>query len=287
MKRDQKASLDYWDKWVTYVAGRIPRMWQVLNQEGGEVSYDPKYAFQIAQAHWEQILRKYSRGDTTEPLNMHFPGLLDAWEESTRLGQELFSVSSSPPEESWDFDLDYYIICFWLTGLALTLNIPDEQWERLLALMDNEGKDALLDSVIASRKKGRPIGAKLCFSAAYGKLHDVILAPSEQQPKLLRTYLDGWYASLEKAGPPSRSPIYRRPYWYRFGDSNLEGGAYFGRWCIEAVAVAKAFNIDDTLCLDHPHYPGDLLKDGRSPRYPDTSALVKKNWLGRFFGGKP
>jgi len=75
---------------------------------------------------------------------------------------------------------------------------------------------------------------------------------------------------LKDAGHPSFPPLFRTPYWHSFDTSNFEGGAYFGHWCVEAVAVAKAFNIDDTLCLSHPNYPGDLLQDNRSPRYPDA-----------------
>jgi hypothetical protein len=33
--------------------------------------------------------------------------------------------------------------------------------------------------------------------------------------------------------------MYERPYWYTYGDVNFEGGAYFGRWCVKAVAAVK------------------------------------------------
>ena len=71
----------------------------------------------------------------------------------------------------------------------------------------------------------------------------------------------------------------------------LEMGSYFGRWCIEAVAAVKAFGLDDSLCLGHEHYPGDLLRpDGPSthPQRPAPpsglagAAAGQAGWLSEF-----
>lgn len=65
-----------------------------------------------------------------------------------------------------------------------------------------------------------------------------------------------------------KAPRYQ-PYWYNYGDPErnpLTMDNYFGRWCIEAVAAVKAFGLDDSLCLGHEHYPGDLLR----PNGPTT-----------------
>lgn len=286
MKRDRLGNMDYWDKWIRFGEQAIFESKQIVLTPPGDPRYRPQFIFGIVQDSYELALRRYSRGDPISELSV-FDDVMEFWEESRRLGEEVWSPEQFHTHKSWTVNFDLYIVCFWLVGLALTLDVPEKQWERLLVLIGNEGEDLLLDSVIFSRKTGRKIGDNLCFPKAYRKLLDVTLAPTEQQPKVLRAYLDGWYTGLKEAGPTTSPSSHRTPYWYKFGDENFEGGAYFGRWCIEAVAVAKAFNIDDTLCLDHPHYPGDLLKDGRSPRYPDTSALVQKNWLGRFFGGNP
>lgn len=66
--------------------------------------------------------------------------------------------------------------------------------------------------------------------------------------------------------------ICNRPYWHRFGDENFEGGAYLGRWCVEAVAAVKAFGLDDSACLDHRHYPGDLLRPDGPSTHPGMQA---------------
>ena len=41
---------------------------------------------------------------------------------------------------------------------------------------------------------------------------------------------------------------------------------------MEAVVAVKVFNLDDSLCLGHEHYPGDLLR----PKVP-TTHINKKN----------
>ena len=269
MTRDRRAPISYWDEWVSFGGESIADNWVRLREAAGSSNYLPQYAYDIANKCLKLIIRRYSRGDAVVELAPHFSDLLNAWEEAERLGKDVWSEQEQRLRHDWSLNLHHYMDCFWLAGLALTLNIPRDQWSRLVALMGNEGEDALLDRVIASRQPERPIGKKLCFPKAYRGLLDVVKAPVEEQSRLLRAYLDGWFDSLKNAGSPKVERYLRTPYWYTYGDENFEGGAYFGRWCIEAAAVVKVFGIDDSLCLDHPNYPGDLIQDGRSPRYAD------------------
>lgn len=304
MRRDQRGSCDYWIRWMSFDRDVIREGIDALNRPSRNPQYKPQYVLDSAFRNLKLMLRTYGSGDALLG-GLEFCSLLDMWDESERLGKEVWSKREQELRHSWALNLHFYQDCFWLTGLALTLEIPDEQWQRLIALMGNEGEDVLLDSVIATRQPGRRIGDKLRFPKAYKKLLKVIEAEADEQPRLLREYVEGWYASLKNAGNKEVEPFLRTPYWYTYGDENFEGGAYFGRWCIEAVAVAKAFNIDDSLCLDHPNYPGDLLKDGRSPRYPDedtaetqgevgidspqdpiTPEKQSGSWLSRWFGSK-
>ena len=291
MLRDARGSKAYWDKWVAFFEETIAEDQDKSRRPTGNPGYMPQYIYDLAKRYLYLTLDRYSRGDPVNDLPQYFDGLLDAWEESERLGKGTWSKEEERLRRDWTINLNFYMDCFWLIGLALTLNIPDNQWLRLLALVDNEGRDALLDRVIASRQPARKVGEVLCYPKAYRDLQRVIDAPADQRPTLLKDYLDGWYASLENAGSSMAEPFLRTPYWYTSGDENFEGGAYFGRWCVEAAAVAKAFGIDDSLCLGHPNYPGDLLRDGRSPRHADTAsafhqvsrARSARSWIGRLF----
>lgn len=289
----------YWRNSCEFWSYSIKHRQEVTCLPPEDPSYEPHYRFEIVKDCYHCLFSRYSRGDDIKELAQYFPPLLDAWEESERLGRDVFTEQQQYTRHAWKVNLDHYIVCFWLVGLALVLEIPDAQWQCLLALIGNEGEDALLDRVIASRQQGRKIGEALCHPKPYQRLLKAIDAPVEQQPCLLAEFVENWYRELDRPAKPGNAPatvMYERPYWYTYGDKNFEGGAYFGRWCVEAVAAVKAFGLDDSLCLGHEHYPGDLLRpDGPSthPTRPDVEEQPEasspamapaKNWFKKLLG---
>jgi hypothetical protein len=111
-------------------------------------------------------------------------------------------------------------------------------------------------------------------------------ADSVQQPTLLRDFIDHWYAELKRPAPKNRKAPTIEPFWYIWGDPEkhpLEKGSYFGRWCIEAVAAVKAFGMDDSQCLGHEQYPGDLLRPDGPSTHPIREA-PKIGLIARLFG---
>ncbi|MCK4125787.1 DUF1911 domain-containing protein [Ralstonia pseudosolanacearum] len=292
----------YWDEWVEYAEDRFQAVHDSLKTAAGDAGYEPQYLFNLAKGYWHQMLRRYSRGDAVSQITRYFPPLLDAWEGAERLGKSVWTEKQQYTRHAWAVNLDHYIVCFWLVGLALALDIPDDQWNRLLQLIGNEGEDELLDRVIASRQAGRQIGTRLCYPRPYRRLLEAVNAPRDEQAEPLFAFVNNWYVELDrlpKQGLSGQAAMYDRPYWHRYGDQNFEGGAYFGRWCVEAVAAVKAFGIDDSLCLGHPNYPGDLLHADAPSTHPSRPALegvgsgeaggaadvVKRSgWLSRLFG---
>jgi hypothetical protein len=278
MIRAPFCDIEYWNSWIEYTIDRIKHMEEVSKEPAANPDYAPQYAFQIVQKHWQLILLRYSRGDAVAELEKHFPSLLTAWEEAKRLHLEILSVDQYRHKFDWSRNLDHYIVCFWLTGLALSVELAEDQWQRLIALMGNEGQDQLLDQVIATRQTQRSIGNSLCHPKPYQHLLDVIVSPADSRANLLKDFVESWYSELNRPAKNKNlsgdTAIYERPYWYKYGETNMDGGAYFGQWCIEAVAVAKAFDVDDQLCLGHPQYPGDLLRPSQATS-PDLTRLPK------------
>ena len=267
MHRDHKGNINFWTRWTAFDEKTIADTWVQLAEPSGNPGYRPQYCFELARTSWESVLRRYSAGCSIKSLASLFDGLLRAWEQSIQLGETVFTPEQKALRNSWLRNLDFYITCFWLTGLALALEIPDEQWQRLLKLMGNEGEDALLDRVIATRQPGRRIGSSLCHPKPYARLLAAVDAPTPAAKAAgLREFVEHWHPELDRKATKGVPAIYNRPYWHSFGDENFEGGAYFGRWCVEAVAAVKAFGLDDSACLSHPHYPGDLLR----PQGPST-----------------
>ncbi|WP_460903723.1 PoNe immunity protein domain-containing protein [Paraburkholderia jirisanensis] len=273
MTRDALAPQAYWDRWIDYSQKRITAMQARCREPFGDPSYHPQYLSNLAKEYLHLMLERYSRGDSLEDFTEYFSALLDAREESELLGKSVFTSEQQVTRHSWSTNLDFYIFCFWLTGLALSLNVHDNEWRRLVALMGNEGEDALLDRIIATRDHDRQIGTKLRHPKPYQRLLDTVNASREDQPRMLRLFVENWYAELDR--PPKKggvTAIYDRPYWYGF-DQYIDGGAYFGFWCVEAVAAVRAFNLDDSLFLGLSHYPGDLLRpDGPTTHTDDGPA---------------
>lgn len=304
MTRSPLGGQAYWDKWTTFGVKTIEKNAEIIAGPSGNPKYRPQFVFDLSVEYTRLIITCYSRGDPIRDLGQHFPGLLDAWELSNNLAAELNTqlkpgegwdqrhlgtaaqVSSDPRSHNdpraWVFslsNLNHYNWCFWLVGLALALELPDEHWKRLLALVGGEGEDELLDRVIASRDPGRRVGGVLLHKKPYARLLKAIDAPKEQQVAQLKEFVDHWYVELNRKGADEL-------WWYIFGDPvkhPLEKGSYFGRWCIEAVAAVKAFGLDDSQCLGHEHYPGDLLR----PVGPSTHVQrqeKKRGWLARLMG---
>ena len=288
MIRDAKGNQGWWEKWANFSQLNIDKDLDVLDRPFANPTYAPQFTFDIALEIRRLILRRYSRGDPIRELAQHIPGLLDAWERSNRLSADICLQNNIAKCRDWTFDLadlNHYIWCFWLVGLALLLEIPDDQWQRLLVLVDGEGQDALLDRVIATRQPNRIIANKLLHNAPYLRLLKAMNAPKAQQAEWLKAFVDHWYAELDRPKKRGSDPTYYRPYWYDYGDTNFEGGSYFGRWCIEAAVAAKVFGIDDRLCLAYEHYPGDLLRPDGPSTHP-VRLEPKPRFFGRFFKKK-
>ena len=284
MIRDSMGDQGYWDKWIKFSAETIERMHRSLEKPAVNQVYEAQFVWDISIDYHRIILRSYSRGDPIHDLSQPFPGLLDAWELSNKLAAEICAEHKLKTCRDWTFELsnlNHYNWCFWLVGLALSLEIPDDQWQRLLVLIDGEGEDVLLDRVIASRSPERKIGTKLLHKKPYARLLSAIDAPTENQASFLRDFVENWYAELARKGKDEL-------WWYIYGDADkhpLEKGSYFGRWCIEAVVAVKAFGLDDSLCLGHEHYPGDLLRPDGPSTHPDRQEK-KSGWLSRIIALK-
>lgn len=265
MMRDTLMDQAWFDHWIAYDEEQIFRFEGVAAGPSANPIYRPQFRFDLAKDHLHLLLRRYGRGDPVNDLARHIPAILEHWDAAETLGQAVWTPEQQHRRHAWSTNLDQYIFCFWLIGLALLLEVPDDQWQRLLALVGNEGEDRLLDRIIASRCPTRRIGSALCHPRPYRLLDEAVQAAPGRRPQKLAAFVGKWYAELDRAPRKGLSPdtaMYARPYWYGYDSTN---GGYFGYWCVEAAVAARVFDIDDSACLGHPHYPGDLLRpDGPS-----------------------
>lgn len=280
MMRAPIGNSDHWTTWINYIEQALRDRDETLKRPSPNPGYQPQFWFNACTFGLQSTLMQYSRGDPICLLPKNIERLLISWERSNKRITEVEISEGYTPIRCWNFsfsNLNYYNFCFWLVGLALSLDIPDEQWQRLLVLIGNEGQDILLDRIIATRQPGRKIGTSLLHPKPYARLLRAIDAAPVKQPALLREFVDHWYVELKRKRDEEL-------WWYVFGDPvihPLEMGSYFGRWCIEAVAAVKAFGLDDSLCLGHEHYPGDLLRPGGPTTHvarPESKSTRRFDW---------
>ena len=272
----------YWNGRETKDLQWIERTSKILLEPSANPIYRAQFAFDFAKDNLRAAIRVYSRGGDVAEMATYFPGVLDAWEISNRTSDEICAENNLQTCRDWTFELsnlNHYIWCFWLVSLALVLEIPDDQWLRLVALIGEGGQDVLLDRVMASRQPERLIGENLLHAKPYARLLKAIDAPQAQQATLLLAFVKHWYPELNRRGK-------QQPWWYIYGDPvkhPLEMGSYFGRWCFEAVAAVKVFGLDDSDCIGHEHYPGDLLHPGEEA-VPTPGPVAKPGWWARLLG---
>lgn len=272
----------YWNKWGDVQAHSIAKKRADLLTPAANPDYEPEYILSLAQALTEHLIQRYSRGDRVSDLAHLVPEIVDAWEKSNRASDAVCQARGVTSCRDWVFSLHnlrHYNWCFWLVSFALTLEVDDDTWKRLVALVGDEGEDTLLDRIISSRSPGRRVGTSLCHRKPYGRLQLALDAPTAVRPQQLADFVQHWYAELLRKGE-------QRLWWYDWCDPErtpLDMGNYFGCWCFEAAVVSKVFVIDDSLCLGHPHYPGDILRPDGPSTHPKT--LEQPLSLGAQLGG--
>ena len=272
MKRDPKGSMLYWNTWIGFHERNVDKMLAQASEPFPNKEYLPQFFFEIAKNISDLMLYRYSRGDDINLIGRRFDTLLDSWEKSVGLGNDIWDEDTKRTRTSWDVNIDFYSYCLRLVGLSLLLDFPAPKWQRLISLVGNEGEDEVLDRIIAHRSPGRIIGSRVCFPQAYSSLLEVMRERDENQASHLKQFIAGWFQSLRDAGSTSVPPPHRTPYWWKSCADEAFGmqGSYHGCWCIEATVVARLCQIDDSACVEMPFYPADLVSDGRSPRYPDV-----------------
>lgn len=115
--RDRKAKDLQW----------IERASKTLVEPSANPAYRAQFAFDFAKDNLRAAMRTYSRGDNVAEMAAYFPGVLDAWELSNAVADEFCAENALQTCRDWRFeltDVNHYIWCFWLVGLALALSVP-------------------------------------------------------------------------------------------------------------------------------------------------------------------
>ena len=228
--------------------------------ESGKVAYEQ---FRVTKTCMAIFMSRYSRGDAVPELRIEFDAILLHWCLAEEAAAVEWSDRDYQTNRTWALNIDRYIQSFWMVGLALVFDVSSEQWNRLSALLGNEGEDGLLDTIMATREPTRAIGRSFCYPMPYGRLWEAAHSPRAHRNSMFKAFVENWYSSMFTAvssarQEQARAKTTRYPYW--MGQHSVHEGEYFGYWCVEGIAAAVALRLDDRRCVGHPHYPGDLTR---------------------------
>ena len=110
----------------------------------------------------------------------------------------------------------------------------------------NRGRDGLFEFIVQKLTGTHvPTERVLLHGGAYKPLAKVTVAAPEEQPALMKEFLDNWYKNMKPC------------YWYGT-HTDKQGSSYFGYWAFEAALVTVLWDIDDASYRDHLVYPKDL-----------------------------
>ena len=188
------------------------------------------------------LILRYSRGDAVAELKPLFPPIIPDWEHylAAPYSDKFLIVAEDAST------LENYVLALWMVSLARIFEVDESLFGRLLKCIGNEGKDILLERLIAGKTAGIAKADTLVFPKIYSPLLAAIDAEAKERPRLFKAFLDNWYRNMKPT------------YWYE-NHKGPGGGGFFGYWAIEAAGVVKTFGIDDSSFRDVPYYPTDLV----------------------------
>ena len=227
-----------------YFAERIRKLDQIVDDQTRKLKEQPEVYIKPAmflytnyRSRYQQIFLGYSVGEDRGQLKARMPAVVDAYEKY--LGDKGATATDLA-------DLDEYIVSLWLVSFGILFQVDDSLWQRLLACIGNEGRDALFEALVATRSPGRKKATGLLHDAIFSPLFHAISASGESRNAFIKRYLKDWYKALKPT------------YWI---DSHLKpkSGTFFGYWAVEVAGVVKAFGMDDEAFRDMPYYPRDLV----------------------------
>jgi hypothetical protein len=246
LKREPLLTEEYFDATISSEEDFISETQQDATLPADEIRLDMVY-FDLAHSYTSLLALKYSRGYPVADLRPDLLALVEALEKYRQF----------PEAEDFFFngEQDEYMQALTLVSLALLLRVDTGVFQRLVAASGANGQDYVLEWLIGRRLPGRPATTQLLFPKTYTRLRDAIQAPRDTQSTLLKSFLAGWYESLNTV-------------WYNIHAHRQDAAGFTGYWCWEAAAVAHALGADDAALRAMRYYPTDLadFAFGRRPQ---------------------
>jgi hypothetical protein len=153
------------------------------------------------------------------------------------------------------YGLSTYDQMLWMLSLGYLLDISNEEFEKLVDVIDRDCvKDFLFEFIIRAKINDREPIMEESYQKYFGipkifdNLRKAIVEPDKKNAEsLVKQFVRQWYVKHKSQG------------WYN--SHNSPHDIYDGYWSFETAAVVKIMELDDSSFRDCQYYPKDLVCD--------------------------
>lgn len=239
--RDKLFDKQYYDEMLDIYIEEIEFGISDYEANPNQYKYPEILFYDLFMYQFKIIILSYSSGKKIELIENDIEIVIDRFEAYCLMPNSIKLV--------FEKNIDDYNKSLWLVSIAILLKVDDQQFNRLLLCIGNEGEDELFEALVATRIKGRKTAKKLIYLKEYHLLLDA--TKGAHNGINIQQFLLSWYGNMKDC------------YWYD-NHKGKDGGGFFGYWCWEAAAVSVAYNIDDSQFRDLQYYPKDMADYSRA-----------------------
>ncbi len=232
--RDIHLPASHWKEYLARVQRKLEDYDTVLEQPNCAADVRLQFTIVVSLRRRELLVAQYSAGLPVTIVQATFRQVL------TDCARYVAVVHKLPNLR----EFDAYVEVLWLVAWALLFDISDVEFDNLLAIIETNHRDRLLDCLIALRRSDWPISEKLLHSRPYKHLLQAIESEDTAREGYIARFLAQYYVGMKQA------------YWHDL--HVIQPGNFFGYWCFELAAIVKALAISDTSFANNEFYPRDL-----------------------------
>jgi len=250
--RDNRKDLQYWEKVISLTEKLRNQTIEKLEQ--GLISCDrindvKRY---LVDSYLRSITEKYSAGYPIQELNSD--DIIKAIDLTHESWDGVWKLKDRKGNELNQYILSAYDEMLWMLSLGYLLDIPNDNFQKLVDVIDRDQvKDFLFEFIIRAKIKNRkPIVEEsyqkyFWIPHIFDSLRKAIVETDKTNAELLvkQFVRKEWYNKHKSQG------------WYN--SHNNPHDTYFGYWSFETTAVVKIMGLDDRSFKDCQYYPKDLV----------------------------
>ena len=257
--RDQRRDNDYFTQLLADLEEALAETQQALDDgEFTSLSEQVDTAQQLYQLAIMRAVAHYSYGGRPSELKPYVLAILPYRIQLSRMADKLPEAHQC---YRWDFEqlggvgeacgsanINRYVYVLWWLALLNAVEAEQPHQDAVLAIIGEQGKDALLDTIaVQLGDTNRPVAQHLYYPEPYQTLLSALQSQTPaEQVDLLNQFIAKWYDSLDDAD------------WFDNDLCECEfvyTDYYVGYWCFEAALVANLLEIEPAQLKPHPMLP--------------------------------